>query len=155
MQKYSSRVVGFSGVRKLGRVQTATVKQSLNAYFQAKQWVMGDARGVDSLVLAVAEIEKIEYKQFCVEHNRGPWSFSDRSIRMVDYLESVNGILVAFPNKPCPSCCVPRIYPSGGGSGTWLTIAAARHRGLEIEIHPIAKGIDLPQWLTHTQLRLF
>ena len=80
------------------------------------------------------------------------WHFAERSQRMVDAV-GAGGVLYAFPNKPCPPRCTPNQPFSGHGSGTWGTIAYAKKKGLEIELHPLSADAQKPDWLK--QLSLF
>ena len=151
----NKKVIGFTGTRFLDGKASGAVQKVLVSHLNSNQWVVGDARGVDSLVRSYGDIYHISLRVFRVPLNPEPWDFANRSLRMVEYLASLDGVLVAFPNKPCPNCCVPCAKPKGGGSGTWLTIAAAKHQGLEIEIHPLTESLILPGWLSQRQLKLF
>jgi transcriptional regulator with XRE-family HTH domain len=61
--------------------------------------------------------------------------------------------LLAFPNKPCPNDCTPKKPFCGHGNGTWGTVAYAKKKGLEIELHPLTATAKTPDWLK--QLSLF
>jgi len=87
----------------------------------------------------------------CIQGNQS-WHFAERSQRMVDAV-GAGGVLYAFPNKPCPPRCTPNQPFSGHGSGTWGTIAYAKKKGLEIELHPLSADAQTPNWLR--QLSLF
>ncbi|NJL65498.1 MAG: hypothetical protein HC903_31600, partial [Methylacidiphilales bacterium] len=127
-------------------------------------WHVGDAPGLDALVRRVAA----DYdKQLTVYEVEGTekWHFAARSKRMVDAIANLpDPWLYAFPNKLCPDGCKPCKSPSGQGSGTWLTIAYAKYRGLQIRIFPqfstqLEDKSWLPQWLKdepeNKQLNLF
>lgn len=82
------------------------------------------------------------------------YEFAKRSLRMIESLPT-RATVVAFPNQPCPSQCYPCKHPRGGGSGTYLTLAAAVYRGdLNVVVHPLA-DFQLPTWLQVKQLKLF
>jgi hypothetical protein len=59
--------------------------------------------------------------------------------------------LVAFPGGPCPAVCRPvagRLSSgrvSGGGSGSWLSVALAVGTGLPVVVFPPA-GVAPPAW---------
>lgn len=59
--------------------------------------------------------------------------------------------LVAFPGAPCPAVCRPVAGPlavgrvSGGGSGTWLTVALAVGAGLPVVLF-LPAGVAAPAW---------
>jgi len=90
---------------------------------------------------------------------RQPWQLAERSKRMVRAIaQTPNAKLIAFPNKPCPEGVKPSKSFSGKGSGTWGTVALAKHYGIAIEVVPLTDGWKLPDWLTQPepkQLSLF
>jgi hypothetical protein len=158
--------IAFTGARRLTKAQEQMIYKDF-AYLisnHSADWHVGDAPGLDALVVrAAAYYGKIVTVYEVEGHQK--WHFAARSKRMVDAVATLdNPWLYAFPNKLCPDGCKPCKSPSGGGSGTWLTIAYAQYRGLQIRILP-QFPIDpedkswLPDWLQdkqeNKQLRLF
>lgn len=144
------KVIAVSGPRKLDDCQFDRVEYHLQQQ-EADLFLVGDASGVDSIVR-----RWLSPRVYRVE-GRQPKDFAIRTLRMIsdldDFGKAGNDVsLIAFPNKECHPKCKPSSYPSGHGSGTWLAIAAAKHRGISLDIQPIAE-FDLPIWLS--QLSLF
>jgi len=141
-------MIGFSGSRKLTPRQRDQVLAELATItIPAKQWHVGDADGLDALVR--------EYNPKVTVHlidGKQRWHFAQRSQRLIDTIGE-GGVLYAFPNKPCPEKCTPAKPFCGHGSGTWGTVAYAKKKGLDIELHPLTATAKTPDWLK--QLSLF
>ncbi len=138
----------FSGARKLTPTQRDRAQAILTTItIPSQQWHVGDAAGLDALVRDYnpeATVHRIQGNQ--------SWHFAERSQRMIDAV-GAGGVVYAFPNKPCPPQCSPNQPFSGHGSGTWGTIAYAKKKGLEVELHPLTANAKTPDWLG--QLSLF
>ncbi|PAX59428.1 hypothetical protein [Brunnivagina elsteri] len=157
--------IAFTGSRRLNEAQELDIQKNLESIASYKaDWHVGDAPGLDALVRGVAGYYSKQLTVYKVEGTE-KWHFAARSKRMVDAAATLdNPWLYAFPNKFCPDGCKPCKSPSGKGSGTWLTIAYAKYRGLQICIFPqfSTQPEDkswLPEWLKdepeNKQLNLF
>ncbi|MBE9039378.1 hypothetical protein IQ235_01025 [Oscillatoriales cyanobacterium LEGE 11467] len=142
----------FSGPRSLTRRQERRIYRQVNLKKLQGEWHIGDAEGVDSFMRRAANYYQMAATIHRVDGGE-KWQFAQRSKRMVDAI-APGGILVAFPDKSCPSDCVPSDPFSGHGSGTWGTIAYAKSKLFQIEIYPL-RSIDIPDWFFETQLSLF
>ncbi|MFL9456029.1 MULTISPECIES: hypothetical protein [Nostocales] len=157
--------ISFTGPRHLTEAQTELVETQLQQLIKTPaDWHVGDAKGLDLFVRSFAYSNHKHVNVYEVQGTKR-WHFAERSKRMVDALakptEGIasypDSILYAYPNKECPAGCKPSKNPNGHGSGTWLTVAYAAYRGLEIKIFPLIE-IKLPAWLeesTFTQLSIF
>jgi hypothetical protein len=157
--------IAFTGPRQLTKDQERDIYKDF-AYFISNHkaaWHVGDAPGLDNFVQRAAAYYN---KQLTVYEVQGTerWHFAERSKRMIDAIATLQDAwLYAFPNKLCPPECKPCKNPNGGGSGTWLTIAYAHYRGLQIYLFPQFKtkfGDDSwkPDWMREPdveQLSLF
>jgi len=141
-------MICFSGSRRLTPTQRDRALAELASItIPAEQWHVGDAPGLDALVREYnpeATVHRIQDNQ--------SWHFAERSQRMINAV-GAGGVLYAFPNKPCPTRCTPNQPFSGHGSATWGTIAYAKKKGLDIELHPLSADAQTPDWLR--QLSLF
>jgi YspA, cpYpsA-related SLOG family len=142
--------IAFTGPRRLTDTEIELIYAQLDKLDAADTWHVGDAKGADALVRDWAQNWNIALTIHEVE-TKAIWAFAKRSKQMVD--AATGGKLIAFPNKPCPPDCTPKAAFSGHGSGTWGTIAYAKHKGLEIELHPLA-AIERPEWMEQKQLSL-
>ena len=172
--------IAFTGPRSLTKQQEREIYKDF-AYFISNHqanWHVGDAPGLDNFVRRAAGYYKKQITVYEVEGTER-WHFAERSKHMVDALafakrpegKPTEGIahledpwLYAFPNKLCPDACKPCRNPNGGGSGTWLTIAYAKYRGLQIYLFPQFKTRIwdkswMPEWMREKpqpkQLSLF
>ena len=157
--------VAFTGPRQLTKQQEAEIYKHF-CYFIAEDdatWHVGDADGLDNFVRRAAGYYQKQLTVYKVEGSES-WQFAKRSKQMVDAIATLpNSWLYAFPNKLCPEGCKPSSNPSGQGSGTWLTIAYAKYRGLQIYLFPLFKTQYknyswMPDWLQEKpaeQLSLF
>ena len=157
--------IAFTGPRNLTKEQEQEIYKDFTYFISNHDanWHVGDAPGLDNFVRRAAGYYK---KQITVYEVQGTerWCFAERSKKMVDALpRSEDSWLYAFPNKLCPPECKPCSNPNGGGSGTWLTIAYAKYRGLQIYFFPQFKTRFgdrrwMPEWLREPeakQLSLF
>ena len=149
--------IAFTGSRQITPDQHQIIEHHLAGICDKTiSYHVGDANGVDSVVR-----DKLHNQKLTVYHAEGrqPWQLAERSKRMVRAIaHTPNAKLIAFPNKPCPEGVKPSKSFSGKGSGTWGTVALAKHYGLAIEIVPLVDGLTLPDWLTQPepkQLSLF
>lgn len=157
--------IAFTGSRRLTKEQERDIYKDF-AYFisnHSAAWHVGDAPGLDDFVRRAAVYYNKTLTVYEVKGHQ-KWHFAERSKRMIDAIANLeNPWLYAFPNKLCPIGCRPCKSPNGGGSGTWLTIAYAKYRGLQIYLFPQFKtrfGDDswLPEWMRKPedkQLQLF
>jgi len=157
--------IAFTGPRNLTKEQEKAIYKDFTYFISNHDanWHVGDALGLDHFVHRAAGYYK---KQITVYEVQGTerWHFAERSMRMVDAVATlVDPWLYAFPNKLCPDVCKPCSHPNGGGSGTWLTIAYAKYRGLQIYLFPQFKTRFgdrswFPEWMREPeakQLSLF
>lgn len=146
--------IAFSGPRNLSKQQECDIYKDFE-YFIANynaDWHVGDAPGLDAFVGRAAGYYNKQLTVYEVEGHE-KWHFAARSKRMVDAIAHLdNAWLYAFPNKLCPDGCKPCKNPTGGGSGTWLTIAYAKYRGLQIYLFPQCKMLE-PEWLREEPLK--
>ncbi len=158
--------IAFTGPRNLTKQQEQEIYKDF-AYFISNHeanWHVGDAPGLDNFVRRAAGYYQ---KPIAVYEVQGEekWQFAERSKRMVDAIAHLEDPwLYAFPNKLCPAGCQPSRNPNGSGSGTWLTIAYAKYRGLQIYLFPQFKTRIwdkswMPEWMREKpqpkQLSLF
>jgi hypothetical protein len=149
----------YTGTRKLTYGQGCKVEAKL-AEITAKHWGedwhthhVGDANGVDALVRRYLAGLSYSPTIYCAE-GRQPWQLAARSKRMVEECRQLgNAKLIAYPNRPCPAGVKPGKNFNGQGSGTWGTIAYAKHLGLEIEVIWLCEPSE-PEWMKQTQLTL-
>ena len=145
--------IAFTGPRTLTNTQRALIISELDL-ITCPNWIVGDAGGVDKLVSLTAQSRGLNCLIYKVGENPSRWEFAQRSKRMID-AACIFGtsILYAFPNKPCPNGCKPEKSVNGNGSGTWLTIAYAVYKGMEIKIVKL-DDFELPTWLEYSQIEL-
>lgn len=141
----------FTGPRKLTYGEACKVGATLTK-LKGESYHVGDASGADAVVRDMVERGK---RTVYETEGKQPWQLAQRSKRMVDECAKLgNAKLIAYPNKPCPEGVKPSKNFKGCGSGTWGTIAYAKHLGLEIELHWLRPGLTEPDWLKQTQLSL-
>lgn len=135
-----------TGPRKVTIQQQRCLTEIIESQFQSPDVILnvGDANGVDYIIYMIALAKDIETNKFFVQNKSNKSSYAKRSMRMVD--ATLGGSLIAFPNKVCPAKVTPANPFCGSGSGTWGTIAYAKHKELKIEVHPLV-NISLPSWL--------
>jgi len=136
--------VAFTGSRQITPDQRRIVElQLMGICDKTISYHVGDANGVDSVVR-----DKLHNQKLTVYHAKGhqPWQLAQRSAQMVQAIAHTHAKLIAFPNKPCPGGVKPLQSFSGKGSGTWGTVALAKHYGLAIEVVPLTDGWKLPDW---------
>ncbi len=145
----------FTGPRAVTYGQACQIGEILSK-LEGKTWHVGDATGVDKVVA--------DYLRSVGKHpliyraeGRQPWQLAARSKAMVDFCYSKlpHAKLIAFPNKACPAGVKPGKSFKGCGSGTWGTIAYAKHLGLVVELHWLTPGLTEPDWMRQEQLTLF
>lgn len=151
--------IAFTGPRQLTKAQEQDIYKDF-AFISNRdaQWHVGDAKGLDALVRSFAYSHRKPIEIYEVEGHQ-KWHFAERSKRMIDAVAHLEDPwLYAYPNKECPSGCKPSKSPNGNGSGTWLTIAYAVYRGVNVRVSPLCE-IELPAWLEQepvsVQLSLF
>ena len=146
--------IGVTGPRRLTRTQEQVLKKLLPRLLgRATELHVGDATGVDALVLELGEKAGVGLHQYFAGGDQ-PWMLQARSKRMVDNLADRGGILYAFPNKPCPVGLHPQKCTSWLGSGTWGTVCYAASKGVRVELHPLTEDAKA-DWMEVKQLSLF
>ena len=157
--------IAFTGSRKLTENQKIAIQKDFDYFISNHKadWHVGDASGLDNFVRQAATHYNKTLTIYEVQ-GKQRWHFAERSKRMVDAIAHLeDSWLYAFPNKLCPEGCKPCKNPNGGGSGTWLTIAYAKYRGLQIYLFPqfktrYADYSWMPEWMREPkakQLELF
>lgn len=145
--------IAFSGPRRLTAKEEQEIYKGLSFFIstQDANWHVGDAPGLDNFIRRAAGHYGKKLTVYEREGNQR-WQFAARSKQMIDSISQLcDPWLYAFPNKSCPPQCKPCSNPRGGGSGTWLTIAYAKYKNVQIYLFPL--GINrcgdcdwLPDW---------
>lgn len=147
--------ISFTGPRNLTKEQELKIYKNFLPQIPQKDWHVGDAEGLDEFIRRAASYYNIALTVYKVQGSQ-PYHFAQRSKQMINAIANQPDCwLYAFPGKPCPEGCKPSSSPSGKGSGTWLTVAYAKYRGLQIKLFPLCE-FEVPDWLKEpTQLSLF
>lgn len=143
--------IGITGSRFISELYYLQTRSQLWDILSQKDLCVhvGDASGIDWQTRQIAA-ELGVYQIIYQSEPRTKWALHQRSRRLVDALASTNGILYAFPNRPCPDgISVSRWM----GSGTWGTMLYAKSLHVPIQIYPQG-GFNLPDWLYNDQLSL-
>jgi hypothetical protein len=146
--------IAFTGPRKLTAEEEQSVYQYLGQFIatQNADWYVGDAPGLDAFIVRAAGYYQ-KTLTVCERQGNQRWQFAARSKQTIDSISKLSEPwLYAFPNKLCPPGCQPCSNPKAQGSGTWLTIAYAKYRGVQISLFPLGKyrygdRSWLPDWL--------
>jgi hypothetical protein len=145
--------VAVTGARATTPQDNEIIKKAVQAYTGAS-WHIGDATGADNIATCQAQNQGDRVTTYYADKELKRAGFAVRSQKMIDGAIALGATkLLAFPNKPCPADCIPKKPFNGHGSGTWGTIAYAKKKGLEIELHPLTADAQKPDWLK--QLSLF
>jgi hypothetical protein len=148
------KTIAVTGPRKLTNYQASYVSAELWPLLQNSALLVGCAAGVDELARELGDMAaSCTIFEAAGESPKMPAAakLQARSKRMVRALAAAGGVLVAFPNKPCPDGVT---VASWQGSGTWGTVRYAVALGCEVELHPLVK-MQLPDWLAQKQGALF
>jgi len=133
-------VVGFSGGRD--RVASGFHLAAENVRGQV---FVGCASGLDAAVRSHFPEARVFH---AADFGEGRQALARRSIAFVNALAVADGLLLAFPSRPCPAGIVPAATSSqcfcGGGSGTWATLAYAI--GLGCECLVFLESLPVPAW---------
>ncbi|MFK5855110.1 MAG: hypothetical protein QM503_03190 [Bacteroidota bacterium] len=115
-------VVGFSGSRNPTYQAGSSVSFFL-PYLSCYSGTIGVgcANGVDDIVRSYFPQSRV----FKVQPPINRKAFALRSTRLVKWVHSSKGLLVAFPFSASPKSVVPSTTFHGYGSGTWGSIALA------------------------------
>jgi len=114
--------VAFSGSRRSGSVAASSCEAFLPALASYSGSVgVGCASGVDALIRSAFPSASV----FRVQRPLSRAAFAARSARMVHWVASGSGLLIAFPLGGCPSAVRPSASFHGYGSGTWGSVALA------------------------------
>lgn len=130
-------VVGFSGTRSICRRSPlfSEVSMACQLVPASSQVFVGCARGVDELARSAFPSARVfSVSSGCWGRGRG--AFAGRSVAFVSSLVSSGGLLLSFPalgSVPAaglvPSSSSSRCF-SGGGSGSWASLAFAIGSGV-------------------------
>ena len=138
-----AQIVGFTGSRhgfnSAQFVQTVAKSVSLAGHSVA----VGCASGVDALVRQAcpnAQVFKVASPGAGL-----PVSMSVALARRSMAMVSACSVLVGFASVSCPSGVSPSRHFSGGGSGTWASIAYAVSQGKRVFVF-CGEGVSLPVW---------
>lgn len=140
--------IAVTGVRNLSSLNQRNYVEDVLENLETDLFLVGDATGVDEIAIAIAVLNEIQCEVF-KKDLRLPFKAqgAERSTRMIKELNKYKGILIAFPNKPCPLTLKPsKAWGKAQGSGTWGTIAIAVGHGLEVKLYPLTE-IELPAWM--------
>jgi hypothetical protein len=144
--------IAVTGARATTPQDNETIKKAVQAHTRAN-WHIGDAKGADSTATEQAHNQGDKVTIYHADKKLGKGGFAKRSMEMIDGAIALGATkLLAFPNKPCPTDCTPKKPFNGHGSGTWGTIAYAKKKGLEIELHPLTADAQKPDWLKQLSL---
>lgn len=136
-------MIGFTGSRK-GFEDIQLVKTVALSVFKAGHSVsVGCARGVDALIrkfIPAAQVFRVA-SPAAGSVSSAAQALARRSMSMVNSCS----VLVGFASVACPVGVSPSHSFSGGGSGTWASIAYAISKGLRVFIF-VASDISLPAW---------
>jgi hypothetical protein len=145
--------IAVTGARGTTPTDNQKIKTAVATYTGAN-WHIGDATGADARATEQAQAQGDKVTTYHADKGLKRAGFAIRSQKMIDGAIALGATkLLAFPNKPCPAECTPKKPFNGHGSGTWGTIAYAKKKGLEIELHPLTADAQKPDWLK--QLSLF
>lgn len=134
-------VFGFSGSRSCQLSVSAAASLAIQVR-AGSQVVVGCARGVDQCIR-----QHFPAAQVFTASGQFPGQLAARSAAMVRQVVSSSGLLVAFPasGSVCPAGVRPGAAFSGGGSGTWASVALAVQLGGAVLVW--ASG-QVPVWLS-------
>jgi hypothetical protein len=135
--------IAFSGSRN-GCPETP-LKQAIARIRPGAEVSVGCARGVDAQVRELVPHANV-FRASDYPGKTVSVQLASRSAAMVEHIETLNGGLIAFPMKECPSMVEPcRAWKYAGGSGTWGTIALAVGLGVPTIIW-LPPAIAPPRW---------
>lgn len=134
--------VGFSGSRVPGSVGAISCGLFLPSVVGFSGAVgVGCARGVDCLVRLAVPSAVV----FRVRPPLSRGSFAARSARLVRWVASSGGLLVAFPSAVAPAGLRPCSSFAGFGSGSWGSVALALGLGcVVLVVVPRSLGLVFP-----------
>lgn len=134
--------VAFSGSRLAGSSAAASCRAFLPLLSGFGGSVgVGCASGVDSLVRSAFPSASV----FRVQPPLSRAAFAARSARLVHWVASGGGLLVAFPLGACPAAVRPSVSFAGFGSGSWGSVALALGLGCPVlVVLPAALGSAFP-----------
>ncbi|HAH55312.1 MAG TPA: hypothetical protein DCM02_08545 [Flavobacterium sp.] len=143
MQNQIKKNIAFTGSRK-GFNNKTLVQTIARSVAQAGHCVLvGCASGVDAAIRSVVPNAKV----FSVASPSAgsvcspAQALARRSMSMV----SASSVLIGFASVACPAGVCPSAHFSGGGSGTWASLAYAVSKGLQVFVF-CADGVALPSW---------
>jgi hypothetical protein len=139
-----SKTIGFTGSRK-GFVSSSLVSAVVLSVLGAGHSVaVGCASGVDALVRRLSPSAQV-FSVASPGAGSG-LSFAAALARRSQLMVQACSVLVGFASVPCPSSVSPSSHFSGGGSGTWASIAYGISQGLQVFVFA-APGVSLPSWV--------
>lgn len=141
----SASVVGFSGSRSPSSESVSAVRAAVGAVAPSSSVFVGCARGVDAAVRSLVPSARVFSVADVGFSGRG--AFAARSVACVDAVAAAGGVWVSFPASPCPVGLVPSSRSSrcfsGGGSGTWASLAYAVGLGVPCCVF-LPSGVECP-----------
>ena len=122
--------VGFSGSRSLSGVSRAALSVAASSVSPSASVCVGCAGGVDEFFRSQFPRARV-FRASSFGVGRG--AFARRSVAVVSAVVSAGGCWVSFPSSACPVGLVPSASSSrcfsGGGSGSWASLAFALGSG--------------------------
>lgn len=135
--------IAFTGSRKGFNNKTLVQTIARSVATAGHCVLVGCASGVDALIRSVVPTAKV----FAVASPSAgsvctpAAALARRSMSMV----AACSVLVGFASVSCPSGVSPSRHFSGGGSGTWASIAYAVSQGKRVFVF-CGEGVSLPVW---------
>lgn len=164
-----TKQIVVTGVRRVNKEQADFIRGELCTLieeklmeFDAVQFHIGDAPGVDKLCTDWLRLNRLNVETYWVSPPRRKYSFAQRSMEMVEsaidwsYPNCRDVVVVGFPNKVCPNEVKPNYEKPGlafcgSGSGTWATLAYGKGKALDVIVYPLPDtDCVLPDWATPT-----
>lgn len=129
--------VGFSGSRSLPSSFLPLVAKVLSSLPEGAEVLVGDAKGLDSLVRSLCPQARVFSPRF---PRRG--GFAARSAELVRESD------ILFVSSPCPDGVRPSRSFRGCGSGSWGSAALAAGLGKPVQVFWCGEGQAVfPSWL--------
>lgn len=130
---------GFSGSRSLPSSFLGLVRSVVASCCSNKRVpVVGCASGLDQLVRSCGRSVVFSAA------GQQPFQLVARSSALVRAVAGAGrgSLFVGFPSGSCPSGVVPcSSWPSGGGSGSWASLALAAGLGLPVVVFPVCGAV--------------
>ncbi len=141
-QLQSAPVVGIGGSRAPGAASLRALRRLLPLIPSSTPVFVGCAAGIDAAVRSARPGARV----FRAASSR-PGALARRSIRCVRAVAQAGGVWVSFPGRACPPGIRPSRSPSacfsGGGSGSWASLALAAGLGAPCPVF-LPRGLQPP-----------